>query len=157
MVFSGIKWKEMVNMVIGQYQSRIADNGRISLPKKFREELGDHFIITQGYEGSLLIVPFNNWQTITAEITNKPFFIGETRDTTRYLLGNAGSVDLDEQGRFIIPTHLRKYGQLGKEVVFLGLGNYIEVWDKDCWIKYQSNLSENIEKIGRKLGELSNK
>lgn len=146
-----------MNMVVGQYQGKMAQNGRVALPKKFREELGSHFIITQGYEDSLLIVPFKNWELIVKEITNKPFLMGQTRDTTRFLLGGASSVDLDEQGRFVIPSYLRSYAQIASEVVFLGLGQYIELWDSKHWQEYQKNLSQNISEIAQKLSEIGNR
>lgn len=147
----------MVNMVLGQYTSKVADNGRVSLPKKFRDELGSRYIITQGYEGSLMIVPSENWEVIVKETTNKPFLIGQARATSRFLLGGASFVELDEQGRFIVPSYLKTYAQIGAEAVFLGLGQYIELWDMERWKSYQENLKENIENIAQKLGELPNK
>lgn len=144
-------------MVIGQYQSKVSQNGRVALPKKHRDELGNNFIITQGYERSLLIVPYKNWESVTKETTNKPFLIGEARDTARFLLGGASFVDLDEQGRFVIPPYLRNYAQIGGEVIFLGLGQYIELWDLKRWKEYQENLSTNIEQIAQKLSDRDNK
>lgn len=144
----------MVKMVIGQHQAKIAQNGRVALPKKFREELGSHFVITQGYEGSLWIVPFENWETVIKETVNKPFLIGQARDTLRFLLGGATNIELDDQGRFIMPSYLRDYAQIDAEVIFLGLGQYIELWDSQKWQKYKGNLSQNIGNIAQKLSEM---
>ena len=144
------------DMVIGQYTSKVADNGRTALPKKFREELGVKFVITQGYEGSLLIVPVENWEQMVKETTDKPFLMGQARDVTRFLLGGATYIDLDEQGRFIIPSYLRTYGQVGTEIIFLGLGKYIEVWDMKKWQDYHKGLSGNIENIAQKLANFKN-
>lgn len=144
-------------MVIGQYLSKISQGNRIALPKKFRDELGGHFIITKGYEQSLLIVAFKNWQTITRQATSRTFLMGEARDTTRFLLGNASSFEVDEQGRFVVPEYLKEHAQLTNEGVFVGLGNYIELWDSDKWKEYQKNLANNISEIGKKLISTENK
>ncbi len=138
-------------MVIGQHQSKIAENGRIALPKKFRDELGGRFVITKGYEQSLLIISFENWLGVTKEATNHTFLIGEARDTTRFLLGNASDFEVDEQGRFVIPQYLRDHAQLKNEGMFVGLGNYIELWAVDKWSEYQKSLTSNISEIGKKL------
>ncbi len=140
-------------MVVGQYQSKIAENGRVALPKKYRDELGNRFVITQGYEKSLLIVPYKNWETVIKQTTNKPFLIGEARANLRFLLGGASLVDLDEQGRFVIPYYLRQYAEIKEEVIFLGLGQYIELWALSHWQEYQKGLTQNIEKIVQKLVE----
>lgn len=144
-------------MVIGQHQSKISDSGRIALPKKFRDELGSRFVITKGYEQSLLIVPFDNWQQITKEATNRPFLIGEARDTTRFLLGNATDFEVDEQGRFIVPQYLREYAKLQEAGIFLGLGSYIELWDLNNWKEYQESLTDNISEIAQKLASTDKK
>lgn len=144
-------------MVIGQFQSKVAQNGRVALPKKHRDELGNNFIITQGYEKSLLIVPYKNWESVVNPATNQPFLISEARDTARFLLGSASFIDLDEQGRFVIPSYLRRYAEIGDEVIFLGLGQYIELWDLTHWTQYQENLTNNIELIAQKLVDKDNK
>lgn len=140
-------------MVIGQYQSKITDNGRVALPKKFRDELGNRYIITQGYESSLMIVPYESWEIIVKETINKPFLIGQARATARFLLGSASSIEIDEQGRFVIPSYLRHYAEINSEAIFIGLGKYIELWDYERWVKYQDGLKENIEDIAQKLSE----
>lgn len=141
-------------MVIGQYQSKVAGSGRVSFPKKFRDDLGNKFVITQGYEGSLLIVPYESWESLVSTVVQKPFIMGLARDTARFLLGSATVVDLDEQGRFVIPPYLRNYGQISEEVVFLGLGSYIELWDLGKWREYQINLNKNSQDIAQKLSEI---
>lgn len=140
-------------MVIGQHLSKISTSNRIALPKKFRTELGGHFVITKGYEQSLLIVAYKNWQTIIMEATNRTFLMGEARDTARFLLGNASSFEVDEQGRFVVPEYLKEHAQLKSEGVFVGLGNYIELWDFDRWKEYQKGLTSNISEIGKKLAD----
>ncbi len=140
-------------MLLGQYQSKVSPKGRVAFPKKFRQILGERIIITRGYEGCLIAVSEKDWQTLVEATGNKPFVFGPARDTARFLLGNAALVELDDQGRFIIPPHLREYSQLSQEqeAVFLGLNRYVEIWSKDKWENYQRYLSKNIDQISERL------
>lgn len=141
----------MANIVLGQYHSKVSFKGRVAFPKKFREILGKKIILTRGYEGCLIAVSEERWQTLTESTENKPFVFGAARDTARFLLGNAALIELDEQGRFVIPLHLREYGVIEKEAVFLGLNRYVEIWGKDKWRNYQNYLNKNIDKISEGL------
>jgi MraZ protein len=142
-------------MLIGQFRSKIGAKGRVAFPKKFRESLGDSLIVTVGYEKSLMVVSSKDWQSLIEATKDKPFIHNSARDTNRFLLGEASEVELDDQGRFIIPTYLRDYAKIGEEVVFLGLNKYAEVWDVGAWEEYQKYLNENIGKIAERLGELN--
>lgn len=138
-------------MLIGQFRSKISPKGRIAFPKKFRDKLGDSLVVTVGYENSLMIVSSSEWKSLVEATENKPFILGSARDTNRFLLGEAAEVVLDEQGRFVIPGHLRDYAGMDEEVVFLGLNKYVEVWDKVAWEEYQKYLHSNIGKIAERL------
>jgi len=141
-------------MIIGQYKSKVSLKGRVSFPKKFREEMGEKLVVTLGYEGSLIVVSAEGWRALLEGTENKPFFFGSARDTSRFLLGGASEIELDAQGRFVIPPFLREYGKIGNEIVFLGLSKYVEVWDKNRWEEHQKYLGEHIEEIGEKLAEI---
>lgn len=147
----------MVNKLLGQYQAKVSPKGRIAFPKRFRQILGNEIIITRGYEGCLIAVSQKEWQMIAAPTENRPFVLSPTRDTARFLLGNATLVELDDQGRFIIPTYLRDYSGIKQEAVFLGLGRYVEIWDKAKWEEYQRYLSKNINHISERLEEINQK
>lgn len=148
---SGEEWK----MLIGQYKAKISIKGRLALPKKFREELGDSLVITLGYENSLMVVSAKDWHLLIEATENKPIILDSARDTNRFLLGEASEVALDEQGRCVLPSYLRQYAKIGEEVVFLGLNKYVEVWDKTAWESYQKALHENIGKIAERLSQTS--
>ena len=141
-------------MLIGQYHVKISPKGRTALPKRFRDELGDSLVMTVGYEKSLMLVSSKDWQSLVEATKDKPFILNSARDTNRFLLGEASEVELDEQGRFIIPGYLRDYAKVGEEVVFLGLSKYVEVWDQKAWEEYQKYLNENIGEIAEKLGKI---
>jgi len=138
-------------MLIGQYEGKLGAKGRIAFPKKFREVLGDKLIITLGYENSLIVVSEENWKALLEGTEGKPFIQSETRETQRFLLGGASSVELDNKGRLIIPGYLREFAKIENDVVFLGLSRYVEIWDKNLWLGYRQNLEKNIDRISQRL------
>ena len=151
---NGYKWNKMVKngeKLIGQYKVKVTNKGRIAFPKKLREVVGNQVIITRGYDNSLMAVPVKEWNKLMSDIENGHFFKEATRDTTRFILGNAAKIDLVIQGRFIMPMHLKEYAQISREAIFLGLGKYIEIWDKKKWDSYQSYLGKNIKEISQKI------
>lgn len=138
-------------MLIGQYENKIDEKNRTALPKKFRTILGDKLIITQGYENSLIMVSEENWKSLLEGTEGRPFIESDTRETQRFLLGNASEVELDTKGRFIIPNYLKNFAGITSEVIFLGLSRYVEIWDKKKWEDYRKNLEKNIDKISDRL------
>ena len=140
-------------MLIGEYDSKITDNNRIALPKKFRDELGQDLIVMNGYEGCLIVVNRERFMALTKDITEGRLINDAVRDTTRFLIGSAHEVVLDKQGRFVLPESLIDYSGLQKTGVFLGLYNWVELWGKDTWDERKSYISQNASKISAKLEE----
>lgn len=140
-------------MLIGQYDGKIDIKGRVAFPKKFREFLGDKLILTFGYENSLIVVSEKNWKSLLEGTEGRPFIESATRETQRFLLGGASSIELDGKGRFILPSYLREFGQIKGDVVFIGLSRYVEIWDKEKWSQYQKFLEKNIDSISKRLLE----
>lgn len=138
-------------MLIGQYDGKIDQKGRSAFPKKFRQILGDKLIVTLGYENSLIVVSEENWKALLEGTQGRPFIQSETRETQRFLLGNASNVELDNKGRFILPDYLRDYAKIENEVVFIGLSRYVEIWDKKRWDEYRKHLEKNIDTISQRL------
>lgn len=138
-------------MVIGQYRVKVGDKSRIAFPKRFREVLSDRLVVTYGFEGSLIIVSQANWMQLIDGIENTSILDGAARDTRRFLLGGATVLELDGQGRFILPEYLRSFGTIGQEVVFIGQEKYVEVWDSNKWERYQSEMRNRIEEVAEKL------
>lgn len=146
-------WKE--NMLIGQESSKIDEKNRILFPKKFRKVLGDELIVTQGFEGSLIVVSAKDWRSLLEGTEGKPFTHKEARETQRFLLATATEATLDEKGRFIVPEHLREYAGIDREAIVLGISRYVEIWDKKRWETHNKELIKNIEPITKKLSEES--
>ncbi len=138
-------------MIIGEYQSKIGEKKRVSLPKKFREELGEDIILTRGYEKSLILVNKGMWKKIAQDVINGSFINKNIRDTSRFLIGSAVEISLDKLGRFVIPNSLFQYAEIKTDIVFLGLVNWIELWDKSKWEKRVMYLDSNSDKIADEI------
>lgn len=143
-------------MLIGQYISSISEKHQVSLPKKFKDVLGDKLIITKGFENCLIIVSEENWKTLLEGTEGRPFTNKSTRELQRFLLGNATDVETDAKGRFVIPEYLRKFAGIDKELVFAGIQRFVEVWDKKTWDEHQKDLSRDIDTIAEKLNRQEN-
>jgi MraZ protein len=138
-------------MLIGQYSGKVSAKYQIAFPKKFREFLGDELIVSQGFEGSLLVVSEKNWRTLIETAQDHPLTQANARDTKRFLLGTAAHISLDEKGRFIVPEHLRIYSNLMQDVVFLGQDTYVELWDALRWQAYNQKLIDHISIVAETL------
>jgi MraZ protein len=142
-------------MLIGEFASPLGDKNRVALPKKLRDELQTELIITRGYEACLLVVDYQRWQALTAEINKHPLLNLSVRDTKRFLLGGAFELTLDAQGRFVIPEGLITYAGIDKEVVFIGVGEWIEIWDMQRWQAKLKDLSQNSADIADRLSSIN--
>lgn len=142
-----------LNMLIGQYSSKVGEKNRIAFPKRFREIQGEKLIVTYGFEKSLIVVSESNWKALLQGTEDKPFLLSGARDTQRFLLGGASLVELDAQGRFVVPQYLKEFAGIGEEVVFVGLYRYVEVWDSKKWKEYQDKMQERISEVAEKLAE----
>jgi MraZ protein len=141
-------------MLIGEYTSKLQDKNRVSMPKKFRSEIGEKIIITKGYEECLIVVPFDKWEEMIKGIVSRPFTMTNVRDTSRFILGSAVEVLLDDQGRFVINPTLAEHAGLNSDVSFLGLVNWIEVWDTSRWKEREKYLRDSGSSIADELSKL---
>jgi len=138
-------------MLLGQYESKIGEKHQASLPKKFRDVLGDKIIITKGFENCLIIVSEENWKTLLEGTEGKPFISKSARELQRFLLGNASYEETDQKGRFVVPEYLREFAHIDTEVIFVGIQRFVELWDKKSWEEHQKELSSKIESIAERL------
>lgn len=148
-VESGEKWG--INMFMGEFHHSIDDKGRLILPAKFREELGDSFIITRGLEDCLFIYSMNEWQKITCKLNNLPFTKKDARSFMRFFLSGATATEFDKQGRINITSPLISYADLKKECVIIGVGDRIEVWSSEKWSNFYDINKEKMTDIAETL------
>ncbi len=141
-------------MLIGEYKSRVGEKKRVSLPKKFRDEIGKDLILTRGYEDALVLVNQKLWQNIAEDVVTGSFTNKDIRDTSRFLVGSAKEIETDDQGRFVIPQALFEHAQLKEEVVFIGLVNWIEIWDSQKWEERVKYLQEHGDEIAQEINKM---
>lgn len=133
-------------MFIGEYIHSVDDKGRVIMPQKFREQLSQKFYITKGLDGCLSVYSEDEWM----KLADKANALSPTKELdrrfTRYTFGSARDVEVDKQGRIIIPQLLRDYAKIGKEVAILGVSTKIEIWSKEIYDKYVSIETANYDK-----------
>lgn len=141
------------NMFLGSYAVSLDQKGRIAVPKRFRTELGAKLVVARWYEECLVLVSDSTWQKIVSGITSGIVATLSGRDTDRFLLGGSFEVELDHQGRFIIPQNLRYYAHINKEVICAGLDNRLEIWDKVTWEQREQTIIKEAGNLAEKLFE----
>lgn len=129
-------------MLIGEYEHSLDVKGRLIMPAKIREDVGEKFIITKGLDGCLFGFSINEWANFEEKLKSLPLTNKNARDFVRFFLSGAVECEIDKQGRFLVASNLREYASMEKEVVIIGVGTRIEFWSKDKWEKY--NSSDNI-------------
>ena len=149
MVDSGEKWG--MNMFIGEYHHTIDEKGRIIIPAKFREELGDIFIITRGIESCLFVYSIESFEKITNKLTSLPFTKKDARSFNRFFMSGATSVELDKQGRVNVTAPLVSYAHLKKDCVVIGTGDRLEIWSQEDWNRFFDSAQENMSDIAENL------
>jgi len=142
-------------MLIGEYEHSLDVKGRLIMPAKLRESIGEKFIITKGLDGCLFGFSQNEWTNFEEKLKSLPLTNKNARDFVRFFLSGAVECEIDKQGRFLVASNLREYASMEKEVVIIGVGTRIEFWSKDKWNKYNSsdnisadNLAENMTMLG---------
>ncbi|BCX14192.1 MAG: division/cell wall cluster transcriptional repressor MraZ [Candidatus Dojkabacteria bacterium] len=138
-------------MYLGEYRTQLSEKNRVALPKNLRKELDNEVILTRGYEKCILMLDKKHWDGLLQKINQNPLLKMDVRDTKRYLIGGAFEVELDKQGRFVIPDSLRLFSGIEDKIVFLGVGEWIEVWDEASWDAKLENLTNNASEIADRL------
>jgi len=138
-------------MLMGEYQNNLDLKGRIVIPLKLREGLGEKIVLTRGLDGSLFIFSFDNWLKLTKDLTNLPFTLEENRNFIRFLLAGATTLEFDKQGRIIIPNYLKEYAKLEKEVIIIGVLDRVEIWAKENWNNFMNSNFDSLSNISSNL------
>lgn len=146
--------KNNKDMFIGEFEHNIDAKGRIALPSKFRMKLSGGAIITRGLDHCLFVFTPKDWEALAQKIIALPLAQAGARAFGRLMLSGASDVELDSQGRILIPDYLRKYAGLGKEAKVTGVYNRMEIWDAKAWTEYKAKTESESDDIAEKLGEL---
>lgn len=138
-------------MFMGEYNHSIDTKGRMIVPSKFRDLLGDNFVVTKGLDGCLWVFPTEEWDIFYEKLRSLPVTKKDTRNFVRHFMAEAFPAEVDKQGRILLPANLRKAANLDKEAVLIGTGPRVEIWDKAAW--EESFEDENADDIAERMGE----
>lgn len=141
-------------MFIGEFSHNLDSKGRVAVPVKFRGKLGVGVIITRGLDHCLFVFTTTEWETLAQKLINLPLSQANSRAFVRLMLSGAVDVEVDKQGRILVPDYLREYAGLKKQVVVAGLYNRIEIWDSESWKQYKAKTESQSDEIAEKLSEL---
>lgn len=139
-------------MFMGEYNHSIDAKGRVIVPAKFRESLGDTFVVSQGLDGCLFVFPMEEWKQFEEKLKTLPMSDKQARKFVRFFLAGASEVETDKQGRVLLPSVLREFAGLNKDVVMVGVGARAEIWDKTRWIENTSY--EDMDEIADHMAGL---
>lgn len=139
-------------MFMGEYNHTIDAKGRMIVPSKFREQLGNEFVVTKGLDGCLFVYPNEEWHNIEEKFRNVPLTTKDARKFSRFFFAGAATCELDKQGRILIPPVLREFADLQKDVVSVGVLNRIEIWSKDKWL--DCNSYDDMDEIAEHMADL---
>ena len=141
-------------MLTGEFNHSIDAKGRLIIPSKFRENLGENFVITKGLDGCLFLYPDSEWKIFEEKLRTLPLTNKDARIFTRFFLGSAVDGGLDKQGRVLISSALRNFAHLEKEVVLVGVLDRVEIWDKAKWEENNTVIEDNMDDIASHMEEL---
>ena len=139
-------------MFMGEYNHTIDAKGRLIVPSKFREQLGNEFVVTKGLDGCLFVYSNEEWKHIEEKFREIPLTTKDARKFSRFFFAGAASCELDKQGRILLPANLREYAGIEKEVVSVGVLSRVEIWSKDRW---QDNGDyDDMDEIAEHMAEM---
>lgn len=140
-------------MFIGEYQHTIDQKSRIIMPSKFREGLGEKFIVTKGLDNCLFVYSLEEWTNFENKLRTLPIADKAAREFIRFFFSGAAECEVDKQGRILIPSNLREFAKLDKEIVVTGVSTRIEIWSKENWEAY-NNSGMDADEIAEKMSQL---
>ncbi|AUJ26780.1 division/cell wall cluster transcriptional repressor MraZ [Virgibacillus dokdonensis] len=138
-------------MFMGEFQHNIDAKGRIIVPSKFRDQLGDSFVVTRGLDQCLFVYPMEEWSILEEKLKKLPLTKKDARAFTRFFFSGAVECEIDKQGRINIPQSLRNYAGIEKECVVIGVSNRIEIWSSEQWDSYVTDSEESFAEIAENL------
>ncbi|MFY0517022.1 division/cell wall cluster transcriptional repressor MraZ [Lysinibacillus sp. UGB7] len=138
-------------MFMGEYQHSVDAKGRLIVPAKFRETLGETFVVTRGLDNCLFGYPMDEWRKLEEKLKGLPMTKKDTRAFARFFFSGATEVEIDKQGRINIPSTLVQHAHLVKECVVLGVSNRIEIWAKDAWETYFNESEQSFNEIAENM------
>lgn len=141
-------------MLIGEYTHTLDNKNRMSLPVKFRKEVGKSVVIAPGLDNCLSLFTVKEWQKISGKLSDSSMIASDNRSFSRFMFGQAVNLDVDSQGRILIPENLKNRSKLSSKVVVIGVQNRIEIWNEKAWDKYKKIVETQADALADKLGQI---
>jgi len=141
-------------MLIGEYSHQFDDKSRVSLPAKFRKEMGKTVVVAPGVDNCLFIFTIKGWKEFTDRVSRRDsssVLQADNRNFNRLIIGRAVEVDVDAVGRMLVPEHLKQYAQLSVKATIVGVLNRVEIWDTTAWEKYRDQFRGKTEELAEKM------
>ena len=141
-------------MLIGEYLHTLDGKKRISLPSKFRKEVGRKVVITRGLDACLFMFSQKAWEKIAEKVSGLPVGQADTRGMSRFLLAGAVETDVDSAGRILIPDFLKEFADLKSRVILAGVSDRVEIWNEKTWEEYKRKIEKGADQMAQTLGDL---
>jgi len=143
-----------INMLIGEYIHTLDDKNRISLPIKFRKEMGKSIVVAPGLDNCLALYTTKEWQKISSKLSDSSMLASDNRSFSRFMFGQEVVVDVDTNGRILIPENLKNRSGLTNKVVVIGVQNRAEIWNENTWNDYKKKVETQADALADKLGQI---
>ncbi len=140
-------------MLIGEHKHTVDLKKRVSLPAKFRKEMGKEVVVGYGLDKCLSVYTVEQWEKVASELSQMSMLQSDKRSFNRFMLGGASLVGVDSLGRILIPDVLKDYAGIEEKVVIIGVHTRLEIWDENSWTKYKSKVLDQADVLAEKLGE----
>ena len=141
-------------MFMGEYNHTIDAKGRLIVPAKFREILGDNFIVTKGLDGCLFVYPNDEWTRFEEKLKSLPLTNKNARQFTRFFLAGAAACEVDKQGRIFVVLVLWEFASLEKDVVLVGVASRIEIWSRERWDESMNTYDGDMDEVAENMESL---
>jgi len=141
-------------MFIGEFQHNLDDKGRLAIPVKFRRDLVKGAVVTRGLDNCLFLYSKIEWNKLAEKLAALPLSQSNSRAFARLMLAGAMEVEVDKQGRMVLPEYLRNFAEIKKNAVIAGLYNRIEIWDESKWNQYKTQTEKDSNEIAERMAEL---
>lgn len=141
-------------MFMGEYHHTLDDKGRLIVPAKFREGLGERCVVTRGLDRCLFVYPLSEWRVMEEKLKQLPLTQRDARAFARFFFSGASDLEIDKQGRIMLPASLREYAGFAKDVVVIGVSTRVELWSKEVWEAYMAESEASFESIAEKIVDL---
>ena len=141
-------------MLIGQYIHAIDEKNRVSLPAKFKSELGKKVVLAPGLDGAIFMFSLTEWEKISVKLAENSMLTADNRSFNRFMFGGASEIEVDSAGRILIPDFLKERANLSGKIALIGVQNRAEIWNERARSKYNAGVEGQAETLAEKLGSV---